>query len=112
MPIPHVDDRGQRSSAELIGTLEEWRRIMNAGGVPVLLLNDFSEATVRCESMARLKQVGRQDRALISRSALLGIHGPKQRRPKPPQRASSDAGPRLPAVPAGEVERPGGRVAA
>jgi hypothetical protein len=76
-PILLFDYRGQRTSAELVATLEEGSRVMNAGGVPVPLLNDFTDAVVGSEFMERVKQVGRQNAALISRSALLGISGVK-----------------------------------
>ncbi len=71
------DYRDQRTDQELIATLEAGSAMMQPLPAPALLYNDFEGSVIGSAFMRRVKQVGRNNRKLIGRSALIGISGVK-----------------------------------
>jgi hypothetical protein len=75
--ILFFDYRDQRTDQELIATLEAGSALMQPLPAPALLYNDFEGSVIGSAFMRRVKQVGRNNRRLIGRSALIGISGLK-----------------------------------
>jgi hypothetical protein len=75
--ILFFDYRDQRTDQELIATLEAGSAMMQSLPSPALLYNDFEGSVIGSAYMRRVKQVGRNNRRLIGRSALIGISGLK-----------------------------------
>jgi hypothetical protein len=76
-PILFFDYRDQKTDQELIATLEAGSAMMQSLPGPALLYNDFEGSVIGSAFMRRVKQVGRNNRRLIGRSALIGISGLK-----------------------------------
>lgn len=76
--ILYVDYRGQKTTEEMIGTVEESTRIEAESPTKVLVLVNYENSAASIEYMARVKELGKEIRTQkVLKTALLGITGLK-----------------------------------